>query len=201
MDRFTLPVVQNHEQISSERYERSKTKSKPKGRIFKPQNDFTFDGIIKYLRNKSNGDIENKINITSSSFYSSCFPKNVVFYEDTNKFFRTNTSALNSWICFEFKENRVIPSSYQIMSIPFGSSINHLKSWVVEGSNDNSRWEKLDEHNNCSALNGNCNSHLFTIENQSQNEYRFIRIRLTGPDWNDQNYLMLGSVEFYGRLK
>ena len=86
------------------------------------------------------------------------------------------------------------------MSCPRDANYRHPKSWAVEGSNDLSNWEKLDERKNDSRLNGSCISHLFNINNQISNEFRYIRICLTGKDWSNCFYLSLSAVEFYGNL-
>lgn len=42
----------------------------------------------------------------------------------------------DSWICFDFKYNRVIPTNYTIKSCGGAHSKFKLINWVVEGSND-----------------------------------------------------------------
>lgn len=57
------------------------------------------------MKTQTNNNIENKINITSSSVLSSNHePINVTLYENQNKYFRSKINQ-NNWICFEFKEN------------------------------------------------------------------------------------------------
>ena len=98
------------------------------------------------MKTQTNNNIENKINITSSSVLSSNYePINVTLYENQNKYFRSKINQ-NNWI-FEFKENKIIPTNYPIKSYKNGKNGCHPKSWIIEGSNDNSKWEKLDEQN------------------------------------------------------
>lgn len=110
----------------------------------------------------------------------------------------------NSWICFEFKNHQIIPQSYIIRTIHSEDNY-HLKSWVVEGSNDKSNWIKIDEHKNDSSLKGQSRVHLFNItKNSNEQLFKYIRILQTGPNWynnNDRsNVLLISSIEFYGRL-
>lgn len=152
-----------------------------------------------------NGNIRNEVNITSSSttghdHYS------MLDLDNLSSHFHTN-SGQNSWVCFEFKNHQVIPTSYIIRTINIENE-RHLKSWVVEGSNDNSNennWIKIDEKTNDSSLKGSRRVHLFSIQkNYKRQPFKYIRIRITGPCWqnnNDQSYyLLIGSIDFYGNL-
>lgn len=53
---------------------------------------------------------------------------------------------------------------------------------------------------NCSELNGINIAHKFQIQNEDQEEYKFIRMRLIGRNWRGDNTLVLGSFEIYGTL-
>lgn len=170
------------------------------GKKFQPKGDSNFDGIIKHLRDETNNNIEKKINITSSVLASDYPPSNVVIYEDQNKFFICDQSGPNPWICFEFKENKIIPTCYQIRSKPSGVNGCHPKSWLIEGSNDSSNWEVLDSKKNCSILNGSNIPHLFSINNKNSKEFRYIRMKLEGKAWCGNYHLELDSFELYGKL-
>lgn len=123
--------------------------------------------------------------------------------DNINSHFQTNDEP-NSWICFEFKNHRVIPSSYIIRTINSEDN-DHLKSWVIEGSNDNKNWIKIDEHSNDSSLKGKGRVHLFPIsKNANKQSFKYIRILQTGPCWLNNNdksyYLLICSIDFYGTL-
>lgn len=158
-----------------------------------------FSGIINFLRKKSNGNIDNEIEITSSSCSGNNFPKNVVLYENKEKRFYSN-DLKDSWICFDFKNSRVIPSSYTIRSENYAAGISHPKSWVIEVSNDNCSWEIIDEWKDCAFLNGESLIHTFDIRKPLKNEVRYIRMRQTGPNWYGQNCLVFSAFELYGSL-
>lgn len=171
------------------------------GKLFEPKNESDFDGILKYLRDQTNNNIESKVNITASVLDTGYPPSNTVIYEDKSKIFHADQSEPNPWICFEFKENRVSPTNYQIRSKHTeGQGGCHPKSWVIEGSNDNFGWEKLDEQSNCSILNGRSITHLFSIDNSSSKQFRFIRMKLTDKAWCGSHHLEFNSFELYGKL-
>ena len=159
-----------------------------------------FEGIFRYLKEK--GDIKNEVSITSSS-NGGYDHYNMLDLDKIDSFFQTQDKQ-NSWICFEFKNHQVIPTGYIIRTYPSEDNY-HLKSWVVEGSNDNNNWTKIDEHKNDSSLKGKSRVHLFNITNNRNNQsFKYLRIYQTGPNWlnnNDQDHhLLISSIEFYGRL-
>ena len=79
-----------------------------------------------------------------------------------------------------------------------------MKSWVIEGSNDNQNWKKIDEHQNCNYLKGKSFVHLFSISKNQTESFKYLRIRQTGPNWYQNNdkdhHLCMSSIEFYGTL-
>lgn len=160
-----------------------------------------FNGIINYIKNNSKINILDEINITASSSNNHKIdgPQNAILFDDQSKDFRAINSG-DVWICFDFKYHTIIPSNYTIRSYGFGIDFPHPKSWVIEGSNDNNNWMVIDEQRNCPFLNGSNLIHTFTIQDQKQEKFQFIRLRLTGPNWNDSHQLSFDSIEFYGKL-
>lgn len=172
-----------------------------KAKSFSPLNESSFgDGILNFFRKVTNDKIGEKVEIKASSFESGRHPSNVVIFEETEEDFATNDDALNHWISFEFKENSVAPTAYKIMSFDSDKNMAHLKSWVIEGSNDNKNWEIIDSQNDCDYLNGSCLTHLFNISDNNSKEFRIIRLRQTGKNWFNNYYLTLNSFELYGKL-
>ena len=141
------------------------------------------------------------MNITASGVNSGYNPINAVIYEDKKKYF-DSTNQPNSWICFEFKNHKIIPNSYTIRSIDgWGQNSDHPKSWIIECSNDQNSWEIVDDVKDCNYLNGSYLVHTFEIKNQTNKEYKYLRMRSTGPDCsNDSHFLSFDSFEVYGTL-
>lgn len=102
-------------------------------------------------------------------------------------------------ICFEFKKYFIIPSHYIIRSY-FSHPNDHLKNWVIEGSIDGNYWDLLDEQKNCSFLNGPNFIHLFPISQFKGKSFKYIRIRQTGVTWSNRNYLLMNTIELFGKL-
>ena len=192
--RLTQEVIQK-ESDNCKRYKNRRT-------TFSKENGNDFSGIINHLRNKSINNIENEINFTSSGNTDSSenwLARNVSLFEDDNRYFYSANSP-NSWICLDFKDHRVIPTAYTIRTRHCGTNDRHLKSWIFEASKDNNAWKTLDEQKNCSYLNGNRFFHTFNINQNNTEEYKYFRIKQTGPNWFYDNYLIIDSFELYGTL-
>ena len=160
-------------------------------------NDNEFDGIFNHLRKDSN--IEEEVNITrSSNGYGS--PLNELVEYDTQSYGSYTKNLSNEWFCFELKKHQIIPTYYSIKTNWQGQNGIHPRSWVIEASNDNSNWDIIDEQNDCSYLNGSYFSHSFPIKNTKQTEYKFIRMKLTGPNWSYTNYFYISKFEIFGTL-
>lgn len=187
--RLRNPITQTTKE-QNERYEQEFEKK------FYPQYEDTFCGILSYLKSHYIDNVTNKISITASSLNSSCPPINVINYDSSNCFQTYNQQ--DSWICFDFIENKVIPTCYQIRSFNGRKNDNHPKSWVIEGSNGNNIWIIIDEQKNCSYLNDVHKTHIFKIS--SSNQFRMIRMRLTEANWANNQYLIINSFEIYGKL-
>lgn len=155
-----------------------------------------FNGIVKYLQSKSSDEIDFSASSVEANHYS---PKNVALFDYTWNYFHSKDLE-NSWICLDFKNHFVIPKAYEIKSYPYAQFDQHPKSWVIEVSNDYSSWSIIDEEKNCSYLNNRNVSHTFKIKYQTLQKFRYIRMRLTGPNFLGKNSLAIGSFELYGTL-
>lgn len=169
---------------------------------FSPNEESNFNGIIKHFLSESNGNISEKIDITASSIGSdACLPVNVTHFDQSHGFQSKNEQ--DSWICFDFKNCRVVPTNYHIKSYNGGcsSSWHHPKTWVIEGKSDeNGKFENLDGKSDCSILNSNSVSHIFEINNPEGKEFRYIRMRQTAPNGANFHILAICSFEIYGSL-
>ena len=194
--RLNLEIKINEYDISKRTVNKQKEKVK-NGNIIKFNNN-GFDGIFNYLSKNSN--IEEEINITKSSDGGGNALIELVNYDKQTSGSCTMNYSSNQWICIELKKHQVIPTYYTVKTNSDSQNCWHPKSWVIEGSKDNSKWDKIDEQNNCSYLNGSYLSRSFPIKNENQQEYKFIRMKLTGPNWNSSNYLYISKFEIFGTL-
>lgn len=100
------------------------------------QND-DFNGIIKFLTDKTGGIIHDNgtIEISSNSFQQSNHFNNLVNFKNNNFYFVEN-SEQHAWVCFDFKESEIEVSSCSIKSSCNSPNSNHIKYWVIEVSQD-----------------------------------------------------------------
>ena len=161
-----------------------------------------FNGINNYLNQISGGNSHDKgvINITANSCNGDyAHPKCLIDYNNNN-YFHSRNDILNIEICFDFKDKLVQLSNYTIKSYDCGPNSNHLRNWVIEVSNDNIIWETADERNNDSHLNDRYVVATFSTKKLT-GFYRFVRLRQTGKNWYNQNYMIFDAFEFFGKLK
>lgn len=165
-----------------------------------------FSGIFRYLGNISNGQIENEVKFSWSSLHpdhekNAVHPKNVTLFNERKKIF-SSAEERNSYICFDFKESRVIPSIYSIRTTEkdYFTTCYYPQSWKIEGSNDNKNWIELSRVNDCEQLHGPDKIHSFAINQNCSKEFQYIKMTLT-KDWSTCNcYFIIDSFEIYGTL-
>lgn len=155
-------------------------------------------GIINYLLKESKGAIENEINVTSSSVLYNNIPQNVLHFNTNEEFYAED--GKNNWICFEFKNHKIIPNKYSVISYDGGTNSRHPKSWVIQGSNDNENWDTISEEIDCPYLNKSYTTYTFDIKKQNNQDFKFIRMLSTGPSWNNKNSFAICAFEVYGEL-
>ena len=173
---------------------------------FKFDENNKFNGIIKYLSKKTNGNIlENgTVGITTNSQDEDCPLKNLVDL-DSNHYYRSVENPL-AIITFDFKDRFVQLTNYSIKTGTWNTNGGHLKDWIIEGSMDGNKYDEIDSRKNDSSLNGKQNSSSFEVQHKEAKFYHFIRLRQTGPTWwnNSKSYINrfeITNIEFFGFLK
>ena len=64
--------------------------------------------------------------------------ENLLDFNETT-FYCSNSCSFDAWICFDFKEMKVNISNYSIRTINSSRSTHHLKSWIIEISDDKNK--------------------------------------------------------------
>ena len=157
-------------------------------------------GIFEYLTSSTKGNIHDNgtINISASSNYCGD-PRNLCDFNDLSR----NSAWLSgeeeeATLLFDFKLKRVKLTNYTLHTTDSGC---HPRSWVVECSNNLNDWFTRDERNNEVIMNKNNFCHTFECQRQSNEFYRYVRIRTTSESWDDDFYFEISAVEFFGCLK
>ena len=162
-----------------------------------------FDGIIAYLTRKCGGNVHDRgiVEATASSCEDGFPPRNAADLHTSNEFHSHN--ALDSWICYDMKERRISLTSYSLKSYWGIPGDFHLKSWVVEVSNDRTSWREVDRRENCLQLDC-CNGvGNFPVAHVPSESFRFVRLRITGrnPHMGIVAYFIrIAAFEIFGTL-
>jgi hypothetical protein len=130
-------------------------------------------------------------------------PKNAVDFESGETFISNVTGEGDSlprgaWLCYDFKRMRVIPKQYTIRTHNNPAGKEHLKSWIVETSEDGDKWEIIDRRDDNHDLNGFRFIHTFDIS--SQTTFRFIRLTNIGLSHHKNWMIEIEAWEIFGTL-
>ena len=170
------------------------------GRRFGHHKAKPLSGIIAYLTRECGGNVHEKeiIKVTASSVYGDCHPKNAVDLE-TDSIYQSRNEQ-NTWLCYDFKDRRVIPTSYSVKSFRYGPGSHHLKSWVLEVSNTGTSWKEVDRRDNNNDLNDAHVTRNFRIPKIASERSRFVRLRQIGPNHRLGYYMGITAMEIFGIL-
>ena len=154
------------------------------------------DGVIAYLTRECGGNVHDRgsVDVTANSAYENCRPNDVADLASCDWY--VSNDRPNEWICYDFKDRRLIPKSYSVKSC----DCSHLKSWVIEVSNDGKLWTEIDRRDNNNDLNNNMVTVNFKISRVPSERFRFFRLRQTGVSHGDDFYLVVTSLEVFGTL-
>lgn len=173
--------------------------------LFDGVKSHAFNGIIDMMTQECGGNVDKKdiVKITSSSRKRSDVDAfHAANLHDVNSYFYSLDEE-NSWLKYDFKDKKIMPSHYSIRSYPSSKNSEHLKSWVIEGSNTDNvdDWKILDSRHNSSCLNDRSASHTFEIQKLKPAEYyRYIRLRQIDYNASNTFHLSLSALEFYGKV-
>lgn len=168
---------------------------------FKLDSNNKFNGILKYLTDKTGGNIVDNgtVSITSNSANN---PVKYLIYFNTEDYFQYIDKSMAN-VLFDFKDRSVKLNKYSIHTGTWNTNNGHLRNWAIEVSNDGEKWEEIDNRSNDSSLNGCRYSATFDVQKQRNEFYRFVRLRQTGLAWcpSSSNQFEIMYIDFYGFLK
>jgi hypothetical protein len=181
------------------------------------------DGIIAHLTREYGGHVHDHqvVDITSGSFeketaganpHSGVFnngpdyaAKNAADLEAVSRFgsaYRWGKENIrytrNNWLCYDFKERKIVPTHYAIRSNGGDMGWHHLRSWLVETSADGENWQEVAREENNKQLNGRYFTGIFVIGDSR--ECRFIRLVNIGRNHIGSDHLQISAWEIFGTL-
>lgn len=103
-----------------------------------------------------------------------------------------------SWVLFDFKKHKVVPSGYTLKTMFADVKLPYLRSWCVEGSNDEIHWDLLSEQRNSNTTLDTHKSRTWPID--TQNEYRLIRLKQIDKNGSNNFCMFLHGIELFGKI-
>ena len=164
-----------------------------------------FDGIINYLTRECGGNVHDKgiVNITSSSVRLKDLrePKHAADFW-TDSWFQSDRDP-GGWICYDFKERRVIPTSFTVLWTD-PDEAGWLEDFSLEVSNDQESWTEV--HHVPYFVGGDFNQKMargalvgnIPVSHIPGDGFRFIRLRAEGKPFLDD--FGICALEIFGTL-
>jgi hypothetical protein len=169
--------------------------------VFRYHEGGEFDGILNHLTKECSGNVHEKgtVNITFSSNNANQPYKEFWKVADYGwDRYWASQNYPDSWLCFDFKDKRISLQHYTLKS---GGENYYFIQWEIEGSVNGNTWKSLDKRNTREMC-GNFSVKTYACSNASPNEFfRFIRMRQTGKNSSNRDYLLLCNIEFFGNLR
>jgi hypothetical protein len=181
------------------------------------------DGIIAHLTRECGGNVHDRhvVEVTSGSFENETEGANPCSgaYNNRNDCAANKVADLetglcfcsayrkrrediphtrNNWVCYDFRERRIVPTHYAVRTHRHHSGWKHLKSWLVETSADGESWREVAREENNNQLNGSRFTGTFSVADGG--ECRFIRLVNIGRNHFGDDQLRISAWEIFGSL-
>lgn len=163
-----------------------------------------FNGICSYLSHSNDGKniVElGLLKITGDSYneFNDGKLHFLVDYSWTDSW--GSAFSDSSWLLFDFGTRKVSVCAYSLKTYSEPEGSLHLKSWVLEGSDDLTNWVDLDNQVNDGRLNGYGLVATFKCKQNSGRLVRYLRLRQTGPSHGGPGCgFALTNIEFFGSI-
>jgi hypothetical protein len=157
-------------------------------------------GIIHHLTLECGGNVADRgiVSITADRPINGSpgnAAKNIADLEANSHFYCDE--AENMWVCYDFKNMKVILTDYSIRSRYNGASYN-LKSWVIEVSNTGADWTEVDRQKNRDDLCAQNVVRSFAVSKPSTG--RYVRLRQIGLNNHGCLQTIICGFELFGSL-
>ena len=128
---------------------------------------------------------------------------NVYDFVGRDKVTSYTSSQANSWMKVDLGSTRTLVVDRYCLRYGRNNVQYMLRSWNLEGSNDDVNWSILRQHNNDTSMAETAYSegHWDVNSAASNSPYRFFRIVQTGKDARGYDNLMCSGMELYGKLR
>jgi hypothetical protein len=157
-------------------------------------------GIIHHLTQECGGNVHDRgvVSITADRPWNddpSRAAKNIADLEANSCFNCAN--AKDMWVCYDFKNTKVILTDYSIRS-GYGTAECNLKSWAIEVSTDGQHWTEADRRENREELHAHNVVRSFAVSKQAVG--RYVRLRQIGVNHGGDFDTYTSGFELFGAL-
>jgi general stress protein 26 len=117
--------------------------------------------------------------------------------------FWQNGDIKDGWFQVDFKDRRLVMTHYAIHnSVYWVRDVDFLRTWTVEGSNDEKTWSVIDTRTNDETLHGKDKIQaLFRCNGDTKQAFRFIRLYQRGVSHNLSSHrFLISHFEVFGLL-
>jgi hypothetical protein len=159
-------------------------------------------GVIAFLTTNNGKGIcgGGHFDVISSSTEGSYDSGRIYSFNDTSSYCSCNRP--NQWIGYHFDKMKFTPHGYSIRTSVNSTNSCHLKSWMLEATNDFTApsWTELDHRENNSTLNGSSVHASFPITSPSKARFSYVRLRMIRPAHDGSSWLYIAGFELFGEL-
>lgn len=157
-----------------------------------------FEGIFAYLGKICKGNVVDHgiVGIAARDRLGDAFHEKAVLDGGPEMYVSANEPG--AWFCVDFRARAVYVSHYSIRGGDYAGTGEWLSSWALDGSRDGLLWEEIQ--NVAGAEFPNAGKIDVTCRVVSQRAYRFLRLRMTGPNRAGNYVLCCGRFEVFGVL-
>lgn len=156
------------------------------------------DGIFAQLNKQFNGNLQARgvLIITASSTLANQ-PEQIVEPEWKSHWCSDNMPE--QWIKIDLKSARITITHYSLKTYNYVAGGNHLRSWVLEGSVNDSDWEEIDRRQSTNDLNDKAKIKSYKVKAPAS--YRYFKLTQTGKSHCDSDIMALTAIEFFGTYR
>jgi hypothetical protein len=104
----------------------------------------------------------------------------------------------HNWVCYDFKERRILPTHYTIRTNWQDPSRPRLKSWLVGTSADGESWREVDGKDDNGNVKGRRFTGTFAVADGA--ECRFIWLVSIGRNHCGNGLIAFSAWEIFGGL-
>jgi len=172
------------------------------------------NGIFSYIKERfglpasqiievtSTTDLPNLVDPTWNKYWASSIMPGMWLCFDVDARPRKISESLNdpqslSVIRTNSYERKLKVTAYTLKTATT-NDVGHLKSWVLEGSNDKQSWKVMDQQTKSSLLKGPGKVSTFSVSHSEP--FKYIRIRQTDRNTSENDAMYLQAVELFGEL-